>query len=86
MLTKEKRKDLSEAEGHVSTGLAHNKQLVSIQADTILSVDDLEKEVAKLRETIVSLNNKNNKLQRTMALLTVVTVGLTIVQVIKIFV
>lgn len=86
MLSKEKRKKLSEAEKHVSTGTAHNKQLISIQADTILSIDDLEKEVSKLRKTIVSLNDENNKLQRTVAWLTVVTVGLAVVQVIKIFI
>ncbi len=86
MLTKEKRQSLSEAEKHASTGTAHNKQLISIQADTILSVDDLEREVIKLRKTIVFLNSENNNLQKRLALLTIVTVFLTIVQVIKIFV
>lgn len=86
MLTKEKRQSLSEAEKRVSTGTAHNKQPISIQADTILSVDDLEREVIKLRKTIVFLNSENNNLQKRLAWLTVVTVFLTIVQVIKIFV
>jgi len=61
-------------------------RLISIQADTILSVDDLEREVIKLRKTIVFLNSENNNLQKRLALLTIVTVFLTIVQVIKIFV
>ena len=85
MLTKEKRQELAEAEKHVSTGTAHNKQLISIQADTILAIDDLEREVVELRKTIVFLNSENNKLQKAVAGLAIVTVGLTVVQVINLF-
>lgn len=53
-------------------GLAHQRELISTQVETIFMLDGLKAEIIKLKETIVNLSRQDRALSRAMLVLTAI--------------
>lgn len=86
MLSKEDREGLIHIMNNPTTGLPHNQHVVSSQVHTVFAVDSLEKSVKILSSTIEALDSQNRSLQKTMVVLTITAVMLSVIQVVGIFI
>lgn len=84
-MTKKLDEDLEELESRTTTGSheVRNKAIGEAQVKNIQAIRNLNKKVGRLTKTITKLNKENNKLNNRIFWLTVITIVLSIVNLVQ---
>jgi hypothetical protein len=63
-MDKKLEESLRYVQSHPTTGTPHNQQLISTQVESIFAIDELHAGIGKLTRTIIALDRKNEKLEK----------------------